>query len=61
LHKLTLRVVGEYTDSVCFASKFILPVNRWITEWLHNQTTTTLQHRLHLQAIPLVILAIALS
>jgi amino acid transporter len=61
LHKLTLRVVGNYPDSVCFASKFILPVNRWITEWLHNQTTTALQHRLHLQAIPLVILAIALS
>lgn len=61
LDRLTIRVVEEFPDSVCFASKFILPMNRWITEWLHNQTTAALQHRLHLQAIPLVILAIALS
>jgi len=46
--KLTDRIMSEYPNSVCFASKLIFVHTSVLTRWLHNQTPLILQRRLHL-------------
>lgn len=60
LYSLVLKAAAEFSESVCFSSKFILPSTNAYIETLHNHTSANLQRRLHAVAIPLVILALAL-
>ncbi len=61
LERLIKEVRARYPDSVCFANTLILPAERGLSEWLHNQTAIGLQRKLHLEGIPLVILPIKLA
>ncbi len=56
LEKLTLAVMRDYPNSVCFASKLILRKDSWITPWLHNQTALAMQRRLHLNDRQMVVI-----
>ena len=56
LMKLTEETLREFPNSVCFASKLIFLHDNFFTRWLHNQTALTLQQRLHMQGIQMVIL-----
>jgi len=60
LEDLLKEVHARFPNAVCFANKLILPANRWFSEWLHNQTAFSLQRKLHLEGIPLVIMPIKL-
>ena len=56
LIKLSDEVYKEFPNSVCFASKLIFAHESFFTRWLHNQTALTMQQRLHLSGMQMVIL-----
>lgn len=56
LDKLTQEVIAEYPNSVCFAAKLIFAQDNLFIRWLHNQTSLTMQRRLHLRGQQMVIL-----
>ena len=56
LTQLVERVLKEFPNSVCFASKLIFLHDNFITRSLHNQTALALQQRLHMQGIQMVVL-----
>ena len=58
LDRLLKQTLATLPDCVVFANKLILPAGRRITEMLHNQTTLSLQRRLHSEGTPLIILPI---
>jgi hypothetical protein len=56
LTQLAERVLKEFPNSVCFASKLIFVHDNFLTRSLHNQTALALQQRLHMQGIQMVVL-----
>ncbi len=56
LTKLVDQVSVEFPNSVFFASKLIFVHDNWLTRWLHNQTSLTMQRILHLRGQQMVIL-----
>lgn len=56
LLRLTEETLKEFPNSMCFASKLIFLHDNFFTRWLHNQTAMTLQDRLHMQGVQMVIL-----
>jgi hypothetical protein len=56
LTQLVERVLKEFPNSVCFASKLIFLHDNYLTRSLHNQTALALQQRLHMQGIQMVVL-----
>jgi amino acid transporter len=61
LERLLKKTVANVPGCVCFANKLILPPERRLAEWLHNQTALGLQRRLHAQGIPLMVLPLRLG
>lgn len=53
---LAQEVVKEFPNSIFFASKLIFPKDKGLTYLLHNDTAATVQRRLHLLGIQVVIL-----
>jgi amino acid transporter len=60
LERLIKDAVARFPGCVCFTNQLILPADRRLGEWLHNQTALGLQRRLDLDGIPLVVLPITL-
>ena len=56
LTKLVDQVTLEFPNAVFFASKLIFVHDNWLTRWLHNQTSLTMQRILHLRGQQMVIL-----
>ena len=56
LTKLVDQVTTEFPNAVFFASKLIFVHDNWLTRWLHNQTSLTMQRILHLRGQQMVIL-----
>ena len=56
LTKLVDQVAVEFPSAVFFASKLIFVHDNWLTRWLHNQTSLTMQRILHLRGQQMVIL-----
>lgn len=53
---LAQEVAKQYSNNVFFASKLIFIHDNWLTRILHNQTALTMQRRLHLMGLQMVIL-----
>jgi len=53
---LVERVMAEYPNSVCFATKLVFRRVNFLTAWLHNQTPLEIQQRLHLTGKHMVLL-----
>jgi hypothetical protein len=53
---LVEAAAAEYPNNVCFASKLVFRNVNFLTAWLHNQTPTELQARLHLQGKQMMLL-----
>jgi amino acid transporter len=56
LTRLTEKVAQQFPNCVFFASKLIFQHDNFFTRWLHNQTALTMQSRLHLRGMQMVIL-----
>jgi len=56
LLKLGEKIGAKYPNSIFFASKLIFEYDNWLTRFLHNETSSTLQYQLHLQGKELMIL-----
>jgi len=56
LDDLVQETIVEYPNSVCFAAKLIFAKDNLFVRWLHNQTSLTMQRRLHLRGQQMVIL-----
>jgi hypothetical protein len=61
LTQLTEKVAQQYPNCVFFASKLIFLHDNFLTRWLHNQTARTMQNRLHLRGMQMVILPMKVS
>lgn len=61
LDRLTEKVMNDFPNSVCFASKLIFVHDNIFTRWLHNQTALLMQRRLHLRGRQMVILPMKVS
>jgi amino acid transporter len=61
LTALTEKVAQQYPNCVFFASKLIFLHDNFLTRWLHNQTARTMQNRLHLRGMQMVILPMKVS
>ena len=61
LERLANEAVTRFPGCVCFTNHLILPEGRRFGDWMHNQTAVSLQRRLHLYGIPLVVLPILLK
>ena len=46
----------EYPSSIFFTSKLIFATDNWFTRLLHNQAALSVQRRLHLEGLQMVIL-----
>ncbi|HNO61966.1 MAG TPA: amino acid transporter, partial [Plasticicumulans sp.] len=55
LHRLTVEVMDDFPNSVCFASKLIFASDSWLGPMLHNQTALSMQRRMHLDGRQMVI------
>lgn len=60
LTQLAEKVGREYPNSIFFASKLTFLHDNWFVRFLHNETAVTLQRRLHLLEMQLVILPMRL-
>jgi len=56
LTELTEKVAQQFPNCVFFASKLIFQHDNFLTRMLHNQTALTMQARLHLRGMQMVIL-----
>ena len=61
LTHLTEKVAQQFPNCVFFASKLIFQHDNILTRWLHNQTALTMQNRLHLRGMQMVILPMKVS
>ena len=61
LTTLTEKVAQQFPNCVFFASKLIFQHDNLLTRWLHNQTALTMQSRLHLRGMQMVILPMKVS
>lgn len=53
---LSEQVIGQFPNSIFFASTLTFTKDKWMTRFLHNETAYALQRRLHSRSIQLVIL-----
>lgn len=56
LDGICAQVTAEFPNSVFFSSKLIFERETLFTRFLHNQTVFSVQRRLHLRGVPMVIL-----
>lgn len=56
LTELAEKVGQKYLNSIFFASKLTFEHDNWFTRWLHNETAYSVQRRLHLRNMQLVVL-----
>ncbi len=56
LDQLTLQMMEEYPNSVCFAAQLVFLRDNIFVRWLHNQTSLAMQHRLHMRGKQMIIL-----
>ncbi|HUL42500.1 MAG TPA: APC family permease [Burkholderiales bacterium] len=61
LTHLTEKVAQQFPNCVFFASKLIFQHDNFFTRLLHNQTALTMQNRLHLRGMQMVILPMKVS
>ncbi|HMK14227.1 MAG TPA: amino acid permease, partial [Burkholderiales bacterium] len=61
LTHLTEKVAQQFPNCVFFASKLIFQHDNFLTRMLHNQTALTMQNRLHLRGMQMVILPMKVS
>ena len=61
LDQLTLQVMEEYPNSVCFAAQLVFLHDNMFVRWLHNQTALGMQHRLHMRGKQMIILPMKVS
>ena len=61
LTHLTEKVAQQFPNCVFFASKLIFQHDNLLTRMLHNQTALTMQSRLHLRGMQMVILPMKVS
>ena len=61
LTELTEKVAQQFPNCVFFASKLIFQHDNFLTRMLHNQTALTMQGRLHLRGMQMVILPMKVS
>lgn len=61
LTELAEKISQKFPNSIFFATKLTFDNDNWITRWLHNETAFTLQRRLHLRNMQLVILPMRLG
>ncbi|HXZ96087.1 MAG TPA: APC family permease [Burkholderiales bacterium] len=61
LTELTEKVAQQFPNCVFFASKLIFQHDNFLTRMLHNQTALTMQSRLHLRGMQMVILPMKVS
>ena len=61
LTDLCEKVVGDFPNTVFFASQLVFVPDSWWKRLLHNQTAFTLQRRLHLRGYQMVILPMKLG
>ena len=61
LTQLTQKVAQQFPNCVFFASKLIFQHDNFLTRLLHNQTALTMQNRLHLRGMQMVILPMKVS
>jgi amino acid transporter len=50
------QISHEFPNSIFFTSKLIFTTDNWFTRLLHNQAALTVQRRLHLEGLQMVIL-----
>lgn len=50
------QINREYPNTIFFTSKLIFASDNWLTRLLHNQAALTIQRRLHLEGLQMVIL-----
>ncbi len=60
LTKLTLQVIAEFPDSVCFTGTLVFRRENLFTRFLHNQMPIAMQRRLHLAGHQMIIVPIKL-
>lgn len=60
LTELCKKVHEEFPNSVFFTSKLIFDNDNWLTRLLHNETSITMQHRLHPLGMQSIILPMKL-
>jgi hypothetical protein len=60
LTKMSEKVKTDFPNCIFFSSKLIFMHDNWFTNILHNQTAFSLQRRLHLQGVPMLILPMKL-
>lgn len=58
LEKLVVRIVEEYPNAVCLASKLIFENENWLISGLHNHTPLAMQRRLHMREIQMIVIPI---
>lgn len=56
LTELAEKIGQEFLNSIFFASKLTFEHDNWLTRWLHNETAYSVQRRLHLRNMQLVVL-----
>lgn len=61
LTELAEQVGHEFPNSIFFASKLAFEHDNWLTRWLHNETAYTLQRRLHLRNMQVVVLPVRIG
>ena len=61
LDDLAQQVYEEYPNSVFFAAKLIFANDNLLVRWLHNQTSLSLQRRLHQRGQQVVILPMKIN
>jgi amino acid transporter len=61
LSKMAEKISVQYPNTVFFASKLVFAHDNWFNQLLHNDTAFSLQRKLHLKGIQLVILPIKIE
>lgn len=56
LMRLVDEVLARFPGSMFFAGTLVFKEENWLTRMLHNQTAHTLQRRMHLRGIPMLIM-----
>ncbi|HUP91395.1 MAG TPA: amino acid transporter, partial [Solimonas sp.] len=58
LSRLTVEVLREFPNSVCFAAKLVFDEDNVLTRWLHNEMPMQMQQKVHLAGGEMVIVPV---
>ncbi|HUP93238.1 MAG TPA: APC family permease [Solimonas sp.] len=61
LSKLADRVLGEFPNSVCFATKLLFEDENFFTRLLHNQMPMAMQRRMMLRGQPFIVIPVRID